>query len=94
MRKILFTLILSVLLVGCGAEEKPREKIFLLGIITDKSHFYYTTDLIIETDDGIKIPIYESYSSFSNGTKVGDKVRFEVEKVKGSRYKIIGIAIE
>ena len=49
---------------------------------------------LIETDDGIKIPIYESYSSFSDGTKIGDRVRFEVEKVEGSGYKIIGIAIE
>lgn len=94
MRKILFILILSVLLVGCETEEKPREKIVISGIIIDKSHFYYTTDLIIETDDGIKIPIYEYHSSFSDGTKVGDKVRFEVEKVGGSGYRIIGIAIE
>ena len=94
MRKILLILMLSVLLVGCETEEKPREKIVVSGIITDRSNFYYTTNLIIETDDGIKIPIYESYSSFSDGTKIGDRVRFEVEKVEGSGYKIIGIAIE
>lgn len=94
MKKILLILMLSVLLVGCGVEETPREKSVVSGIVTDRSHFYYTTHLTIETDDGIEVPIYESYSSFSDGVKVGDKVRFEIEKVEGSGYRIIGIAIE
>lgn len=94
MKKVLLILILSMLLVGCGTEEIPRETSVVSGIITDRSHFYYTTYLTIETEDGIKIPIYESYSIFSDGVKVGDKVRFEVEKVEGSGYRIIGILIE
>ena len=57
MRKILLILMLSVLLVGCETEEKPREKIVVSGIITDRSNFYYTTNLIIETDDDIKIKV-------------------------------------
>lgn len=94
MKKILLVLMLSVLLVGCGVEETPREKSVVSGIVTERSHMYHTTRLTVETEDGIKVPVYESHSSFSNGVEIGDKVRFEVEKVEGSGYRIVGIDIE
>ena len=94
MKKILLILMLSVLLIGCGTEKTPRETSVVSGIVTERSHMYYTTRLTIETEDSIKVPVYESYSNFSNGIEIGDRVRFEVEKVEGSGYRIIGINIE
>ena len=95
MKKILLVLIISMLLVGCNNDkETPKESMVISGTISEISYLYYTSYLTIDTEDGIKIPVYESYSSFSDGVNVGDKVRFEVEKVEGSGYRIIGISIE
>lgn len=95
MKKILLVLILSVLLVGCcNDQETPRETSIVSGTITDRSCMYYTTYLTIETEDGTKVPVYEYHSSFSDGVEIGDKVRFEVEKVEGNGYRIIGISFE
>lgn len=84
-----------MLLVGCGNEQNvPRETHTVSGIITNRNCMYYTTYLTIETEDGIKIPVYESHSSFSDGVEIGDKVKFEVEKIECSGYKIVGISLE
>lgn len=95
--KIILILILSVSLVGCGNnQETSKETCIISGTISDMNHMNDITYLTVETENGIKVPLYEvhsrfSDSSFSNGAEIGDKVRFEIKKVEASGYKIIGI---
>ena len=97
MKKILVLLILCMtFLVGCNneKEDNPKETYIISGIIEEKSHTYYTSKLVIKTNDNIKYPVYEMHSVFSEGLKEGDEVCFEVEKVDGCGYKIIGFGLE
>ena len=96
MKKILTLLILCMIfLVGCNNEKENNsiETYVISGTIEEKSHRYYTTYLVIENDDGIKYPVYEMHSGFSDGLHKGDKVCFEIEK-SGNGYKIIGFGLE
>ena len=96
MKKISILLIICMIfLVGCDKEKEDslKETYVISGTIEEKSYRYHTTYLVIETDDGIKYPIHEMYSSFSNGLHEGDKVCFEIEK-SGSGYEIVGFGLE
>ena len=97
MKRIL-TVILVLLMIfslsGCASKQEDAKKTDVIsGVIVERSHMYYTTSIVVQNNNGFKIPVYESHSSFTDGLKVGDKVSFEVEKVEGSGYKIIGVNI-
>ena len=96
-RKIISLISISgLVLVGCSSAPKEDNKdiIYIVsGVISDKSYICHETYLVIETDDGTKVPIYEDYSCFSEGLNVGDKVEFEVKRRRNCGYEIIGINI-
>ena len=93
---ILLIILCTILFIGCGNKEKTNaEETYLIsGTIENKECIYYTTNLVIKTDDGIKFPIYEMHSSFSDGLCKGDRVCFEVKKVNGSGYMIVGLGLD
>lgn len=96
MKKILILLILCMIfLVGCGEEKEDRltETYIISGTIEEKSVRYYTTYLVIETEDGISYPVHETNHSFSNGLQEGDKVCFKIENNEDG-YEIIGFGLE
>lgn len=71
---------------------ESEEKTYIItGIIIKKYHIYHT-DLVIETDSGIKIPVYEGrYSHFSDGLEEGDRVSFKIKEVEGSGFEVVGL---
>ena len=90
---ILIVVCITLLLSGCTVKSETATYI-VSGTIVDIHHLY-STDIVIETNDGIKIPVHERrYSDFSYGLEVGDKVCFEVKKVDGTGYEIIGFGFE
>lgn len=99
-RKIISLISISgLVLVGCSSVPKENNKdiVYIVsGVISDKSYMYNMSHeiyLVIETDDGAKVPIYEDYSCFSRGLNIGDKVEFEVKRRRNCGYEIIGINI-
>ena len=100
MKKLIMLIIFCVtlLLSGCKCDIQEAEKeteIFIVSGTIVYMHHLYSTDIVIETDNGIKVPVYEGrYSNFSTGLEVGDKVSFEVKKTNDTGYEIIGINFE
>ena len=94
-KKYLLILLLSIFLVACNNDQEvvevEPETYIISGTITDKDHMRYSNHFIVETEDGIKVPVCESvYSGFTRGLEIGDKVRFEVIN-EGDGYKVVGI---
>ena len=93
MKKLIISSVLftTLLLNGCSAECKVSKETYIVSGTIVEIDCLYSTDIVIETNDGIKVSVYEGrYSDFSNGLKIGDKVCFQIEKVDGIGYKIIG----
>ena len=103
LKRILFVLLLSTLLIGCdkyninngniNMDEESKKTLVLYGTVIEKHHHYHTSHVDIQTEDGIKVHLYERYSSFSNPYEVGDLVAFRVEE-NDSGYRIIGIKFD
>ena len=93
MKKITLLFLCLLLLTGCSFD-KSRETFIVSGTVAEIRHFY-STDILVETEAGVKIPLYEGrYADFTFGLQKGDKVSFIVEKVEGDGYKIIGLNLE
>ena len=93
---LLVSACLMLFLSGCITENKEDEieTYIVSGTIVEMRNIY-STDIVIETNDGMKVSVYEGrFSDFSHGLKIGDKVCFEVEKVERSGYRIIGLRLE
>lgn len=93
MKKLTLLLLCMFFLVGCEKQTDPQTYIISGTIV--KIHHLYSTDIVIETEDGTKVSVYEGrFSDFTYGLTQGDKVCFEVEKIDGGGYKIIGFGLD